>query len=105
MTKRIVIIGAAGRDFHNFNTVYRNDPNYKVVAFTAAQIPDIAGRRYPADLAGYLILFAPHAFAPQRQLSARKSPSPPVFLLISVHFTAPLGIPLSPLILKPQSFR
>ena len=54
MTKRIVIIGAAGRDFHNFNTVYRNNPNYKVVAFTAAQIPDIAGRRYPADLAGSL---------------------------------------------------
>lgn len=54
MTKRIVIIGAAGRDFHNFNTVYRNDPNYKVVVFTAAQIPDIAGRRYPADLAGPL---------------------------------------------------
>ncbi|MGI6462145.1 MAG: cyclic 2,3-diphosphoglycerate synthase [Candidatus Scatomorpha sp.] len=54
MTKKIVIIGAAGRDFHNFNTVYRNNPNFKVAAFTAAQIPDIAGRRYPADLAGYL---------------------------------------------------
>lgn len=54
MSKRIVIIGAAGRDFHNFNTVYRNDPNCTVVAFTAAQIPDIAGRRYPADLAGAL---------------------------------------------------
>ncbi len=54
MTKKIVIIGAAGRDFHNFNTVYRNNPNYKVAAFTAAQIPDIAGRRYPADLAGSL---------------------------------------------------
>ncbi len=54
MTKKIVIIGAAGRDFHNFNTVYRNNPNYKVVAFTAAQIPDIAGRCYPADLAGPL---------------------------------------------------
>lgn len=54
MTKKIVIIGAAGRDFHNFNTVYKNNPNYKVVAFTAAQIPDIAGRRYPADLAGSL---------------------------------------------------
>lgn len=54
MTKKIVIIGAAGRDFHNFNTVYRDNPNYKVVAFTAAQIPDIAGRRYPADLAGSL---------------------------------------------------
>ena len=49
---RIIIMGAAGRDFHNFNMVYRNDPDYEVVAFTAAQIPDIAGRRYPASLAG-----------------------------------------------------
>jgi len=52
--KKILIIGAAGRDFHNFNTVYRDNPNYKVVAFTAAQIPDIAGRKYPAELAGSL---------------------------------------------------
>jgi len=53
MTQRkIIIIGAAGRDFHNFNTCYRNDPASKVVAFTAAQIPDIAGRKYPASLAG-----------------------------------------------------
>ena len=51
---RIVIMGAAGRDFHNFNTVYRDDPNSQVVAFTAAQIPDIAGRRYPQSLAGEL---------------------------------------------------
>ena len=50
--KKIIIIGAAGRDFHNFNTVYRNNPDFKVVAFTAAQIPDIAGRAYPASLAG-----------------------------------------------------
>ena len=50
--RRILILGAAGRDFHVFNTVYRTDPNYEVVAFTAAQIPDIAGRRYPAVLAG-----------------------------------------------------
>ena len=50
--KRIIIIGAAGRDFHNFNTCYRNDPGYEVVAFTAAQIPDIDGRKYPAELAG-----------------------------------------------------
>jgi len=49
---RVVILGAAGRDFHNFNVVYRNDPAYQVVAFTAAQIPGIAGRRYPAALAG-----------------------------------------------------
>ena len=52
--KKIIIIGAAGRDFHNFNTFYRDDPAYKVVAFTAAQIPDIAGRKYPASLAGSL---------------------------------------------------
>ncbi len=52
--RRIVIAGAAGRDFHNFNTVYRDDPAVEVVAFTAAQIPGIAGRRYPAALAGAL---------------------------------------------------
>jgi len=52
--RKIIIIGAAGRDFHNFNTVYRDNPAYKVVAFTAAQIPDIAGRKYPAALAGKL---------------------------------------------------
>ena len=51
---RIVIMGAAGRDFHNFNVVYRDDPAFEVVAFTAAQIPGIAGRRYPAALAGPL---------------------------------------------------
>lgn len=51
-TRKILIIGAAGRDFHNFNTRYRNDPSSEVVAFTAAQIPDIDGRRYPPELAG-----------------------------------------------------
>jgi predicted GTPase len=49
-----LILGAAGRDFHNFNVVYRDDPRYDVVGFTAAQIPNIADRRYPADLAGPL---------------------------------------------------
>jgi len=52
--KNVIIIGAAGRDFHNFNTYYRTNDNYKVVAFTAAQIPDIDGRKYPAELAGDL---------------------------------------------------
>jgi len=52
--KRIVIMGAAGRDFHNFNVIYRDNKDYKVVAFTATQIPDIDGRRYPARLAGKL---------------------------------------------------
>jgi predicted GTPase len=54
MRKRILIMGAAGRDFHNFNVVYRDDPACEVVAFTAAQIPGIAGRRYPPALAGPL---------------------------------------------------
>jgi predicted GTPase len=51
---RTLILGAAGRDFHNFNVVYRDDTRFEVVGFTAAQIPNIAGRRYPADLAGPL---------------------------------------------------
>lgn len=52
MQRRVIILGAAGRDFHNFNVCFRNDPAYRVVAFTAAQIPDIGGRRYPPELAG-----------------------------------------------------
>jgi predicted GTPase len=51
---RTLIMGAAGRDFHNFNTVLRDDPRYDVIAFTATQIPDIAGRAYPGELAGPL---------------------------------------------------
>ena len=54
MKKNVIIIGAAGRDFHNFNTYYRDNANFNVVAFTAAQIPDIEGRKYPAKLAGKL---------------------------------------------------
>jgi predicted GTPase len=52
--RRVVIMGAAGRDFHNFDVVYRDDPAVRVVAFTAAQIPGIAHRRYPPELAGAL---------------------------------------------------
>ncbi|HJF30354.1 MAG TPA: cyclic 2,3-diphosphoglycerate synthase [Sporosarcina psychrophila] len=52
--KNMIIIGAAGRDFHNFNTVYRHNEAYNVVAFTATQIPDIDGRKYPSELAGEL---------------------------------------------------
>jgi len=52
--RKIIIIGAAGRDFHNFNTYYRGNPAYKVVAFTATQIPGIADKKYPAALAGEL---------------------------------------------------
>jgi predicted GTPase len=49
---RTIIMGAAGRDFHNFNVFFRNNPDYDVVAFTATQIPDIEGRTYPSQLAG-----------------------------------------------------
>ncbi|HOX78786.1 MAG TPA: cyclic 2,3-diphosphoglycerate synthase [Bacteroidales bacterium] len=54
MKKNVIIIGAAGRDFHNFNTYFRGNESFNVVAFTAAQIPDIDGRKYPAELAGHL---------------------------------------------------
>ncbi|HEY9165454.1 MAG TPA: cyclic 2,3-diphosphoglycerate synthase [Candidatus Kryptonia bacterium] len=66
---RVIILGAAGRDFHNFNTVFRDNEQYEVVAFTATQIPNISGRKYPAELAGKLypkgILIYPEAQLPQ----------------------------------------
>jgi predicted GTPase len=52
--KRVIIMGAAGRDFHNFNTVFRDNDQYEIVAFTATQIPNIEGRKYPKELAGRL---------------------------------------------------
>ena len=52
MSRRVLIMGAAGRDFHNFNVAYRGDRRYEVVAFTATQIPFIDDRRYPPSLAG-----------------------------------------------------
>ncbi|MGH2620595.1 MAG: GTPase, partial [Anaerolineales bacterium] len=51
---RVIIMGAAGRDFHNFNVYFRDNPIYQVVAFTATQIPNIEGRTYPPSLAGKL---------------------------------------------------
>jgi len=54
MRRNVIIIGAAGRDFHNFNTYFRGNEAFNVVAFTAAQIPDIDGRKYPTELAGDL---------------------------------------------------
>ena len=50
--QNVLIMGAAGRDFHNFNVYFRNNPDYNVVAFTATQIPNIEGRAYPPELAG-----------------------------------------------------
>lgn len=57
--RRVVILGVAGRDFHDFNVVYRDDPGVTVVAFTVTQIPGIAGRRYPAALDQWLDTPAP----------------------------------------------
>ena len=83
-------------------------PGGVLIALTPAQKgsipPTPSTHRLRPGLPGYLIPFAPLAFAPQRQLSSRKSPSPPVFFLISTHFTATLGIPLSSPILQLPSF-
>ena len=83
-------------------------PGGILIAFATAQkmksFPTPSIHRLRCGLPGYLILFAPHTFVPQCQLLSRKPPSPPVFLLISTHFTATLGIPLSSPALKKSSF-
>ncbi len=66
MSRKAVILGAAGRDFHNFNVVWRDRDDLRVVAFTATQIPDIAGKRYPAELAGRLYPFGIPIVAEER---------------------------------------
>ena len=77
-----------------------------LAAIQAESIPPTSSiHRLGRGLPGYLILFAPHAFEPQRQLCSSKSPSPPMFLLISMHFTATLGIPLTSPTLKPSSIK
>ena len=80
-----------------------------LIVLTAAQKgsipPTPSTHRLQCGLPGYLILFAPHTFAPQRQLQSSQSPSPLVFLPISTHFTATLGIPLTSPALKPYSFQ
>ena len=84
-------------------------PGGVLIVLTAApkvsKPPTPSTHRLRRGLPGYLILFAPHAFAPQRQLRPSKSPSPLVFLLISTHFTATLGIPLASSALKSASIR
>ena len=80
-----------------------------LIVFTPAQMgsipPTPSIHRLQCGLPGYLILFAPHTFAPQRQLQSSQSPSPLVFLPISTHFTATLGIPLTSSALKPISIK
>ena len=78
---------------------------YCVCCGTEDSSPTPSTHRLRRGLPGYLILFAPHAFAPQRQLSSSRPPSPLVFLLISTHFTATLGIPPASPVLKNYSFK
>jgi len=66
MVRKAIIMGAAGRDFHNFNTFFRNNPSYKVVAFTATQIPYIENRVYPAELAGSMYPNGIHIYSEER---------------------------------------
>ena len=77
---------------------------YCVSCGTEDSSPTPSTHRLRRGLPGYLILFAPHAFEPQRQFQSRKPPSPLVFLLISTHFTATLGIPPTSTALKSDSF-
>ena len=68
--RRVLIVGAGGRDFHDFNVVFRDDPDHRVVAFTAAQIPGIDHRRYPASLAGELLYPDGIPIRPEAELEA-----------------------------------
>ena len=92
-----------------FQPCGRTPPGGVLNAFAAAlkggNPPTLSTHRLRRGLPGYLILFAPHAFEPQRQLQTREPPSPLVFLHISTHFTATHGIPLSSSALKSPSFQ
>ncbi len=100
---------AGPRQFLCVLTLRSYSPGGSLNALTAAQQGSIpatpSDQRLLRGLPGYLILFAPHAFAPQRQYWSRKSPSPPVFLLISTNFTSTPGIPLPSPILKSHRFK
>ena len=76
MPIKTLIMGAAGRDFHNFNTFFRGNKDYEVVAFTATQIPDIEGRLYPAELAGERAAVAPGGPARGRVLPEAEAVPP-----------------------------
>ena len=89
----------------NLATVLPRRSAYCVSCDTESYLPTSSTHRLQRGLPGYLILFAPHAFAPQRQLRARKPPSPLVFFLISTNFTSTLEIPLSSLVLKSSSMK
>src|SRR5690625_3800356 len=91
--KNVIIIGAAGRDFHNFNTYFRDNNLYNVVAFTAAQIPDIDGRKYPAELAGELYPEGIPIYAEEElaQLIKKYDVDECVFAYSDVHYEKVMG--------------
>src|SRR6476660_9756448 len=88
----------------NLAAVLPRRDTYCVSCGTGGNPPTLSIHRLQRGLPGYLILFAPHAFEPQRQLKPSRPPSPLVFLLISTHFTATLGIPPTSTSLKRTSF-
>src|SRR5690625_2105532 len=92
--KNVIIIGAAGRDFHNFNTYFRDNNLYNVVAFTAAQIPDIDGRKYPAELAGELYPEGIPIYAQEelQRLIKEFDVDECVFSYSDLHYTEVMGI-------------
>src|SRR5699024_12785317 len=89
----------------SFSLLIPRPPHSTLFPYTTLFRSTPSTHRLRRGLPGYLILFAPHAFAPQRQLQTRESPSPLVFLHISTHFTATRGIPLSSSALKSPSFQ
>ncbi len=92
-------------EFHSCERTPQVDYLLRLLRHRTACCPTPSSHRLRRGLPGYLILFAPHAFEPQRQLPSSKPPSPLVFLLISTHFTATLGIPLTSPVLQIDSFQ
>ncbi len=92
-------------EFHSCERTPQVEYLLRLLRHRMSVTPTPSIHRLPRGLPGYLILFAPHAFEPQRQLPSSKPPSPLVFLLISTHSTATLGIPLTSPALKPHSFQ
>ena len=92
-------------EFHSCERTPQVDHLMRLRRHRGISSPTPSDHRLRRGLPGYLILFAPHAFEPQRQLQSSKPPSPPVFLLISTHFTATPGIPLTSPALQLNSFQ
>jgi hypothetical protein len=99
------LVRAPVNSFMFHTCVHTPQAEYLLRLFQHWVSPTLSIHRLRRGLLGYLILFAPHAFVPQRQLPSRQPPSPPVFLHISTHFTATHGIPLPSPVLQPASIQ